>query len=746
MIVPARGSRTGFATAGPARADDAQSGTAQRDAIVRHGLLEVGRNCDTIRHADRFATLIDGDAYFSTLRAALLRARHTVFILGWDVDSRMRLMPGGADDGFPDTLAAFLHALASRRHNLRIYVLAWDFAMIYALERDWPPVYRASWRAHRGIVFRLDDAHPRGASHHQKLVVIDDRLAFVGGLDLTRARWDTPAHAADDPRRRDEQGMPYGPFHDVHTMFDGDAAAAIGEQARARWLRACGRPIAIRAHKHLERDADPDPWPPGAQVDVRDVQLGIAYTAPRHRDAAPVSQVRELVADTIRTARRHLYLENQYFTAAVVRETLSARLADDDGPDVTVVAPRVQSGWLQEATMGVLRARLHATLVAADRFGRYRLLYPHVDGLGDGCVNVHSKVAIVDDECLMIGSANLNNRSMLLDTECCVALVAAGDARVRAAIADTRDRLLAEHLGTTPAAVADAFADALARGARPNDALDRLRKDRGRSLRTVDPSVAPQLDALVPVSAWLDPEQPIEPDRLIREFVPREQHRTLSARFLVLGAIVLLIAALALTWRFSPLGERLNVASLAHAAAGMSRLPAAPVLLLLGYVIAATLAVPITLLIAATGLVFGAWPGFAYAGAGTLMAAVATYGLGRWLGRDAVRRLAGARANRLSEHLGKRGVVAMTVLRLLPIAPFTVVNLVAGASHIGLRDFVIGTTIGMLPGIVLTVVFANQLLAAFSHPGPSAFAWLAAIGIALVGVSALLVRMLRRWR
>lgn len=101
MIVPARGSRTGFATAGPARADDAQSGAAQRDAIVRHGLLEVGRNCDTIRHADRFATLIDGDAYFSTLRAALLRARHTVFILGWDVDSRMRLMPGGADDGFP---------------------------------------------------------------------------------------------------------------------------------------------------------------------------------------------------------------------------------------------------------------------------------------------------------------------------------------------------------------------------------------------------------------------------------------------------------------------------------------------------------------------------------------------------------------------------------------------------------------------------------------------------------------------
>ncbi|MDN7491365.1 VTT domain-containing protein [Burkholderia sp. AU45274] len=724
------------------RADETTVDATQASDIPRHGLLERGRNCDTIRAADRFTMLVDGDAYFSTLRAALLRARHTVFIVGWDVDSRMRLAPGGPDDTLPDTLAAFLHALAARRHNLRIYVLAWDFAMIYALERDWPPVYRAGWRAHRGIVFRLDGAHPRGASHHQKLVVIDDRLAFVGGLDLTRARWDTPAHAAGDPRRHDEDGTPYAPFHDVQAMFDGDAAAAIGEQARARWRQACGRPIAIRAQRHLERPDGDDPWPPGTRVDVRDVRLGMACTAPRHDGREPVRQVRALVEDTIRAARRHLYVENQYFTAAVVRETLSARLADAHGPDVTVVAPRVQSGWLQEATMGVLRARLHAALVSADHFGRYRLLYPHVDGLGDACVNVHSKLAIADDECLVIGSANLNNRSMLLDTECCVALVAAGDARIRAAIAALRERLLAEHLGTAPAAVADAFA----RTERPNTALDRLRAKPGRTLRTLDPAIAPQLDALVPVSARLDPEQPIEPDRFVREFVPHDRHRPLTARFLALGMAVLLVAALALAWRFTPLGERVNVASLAHALATLAQRPAAPALLLAGYVVAATFAVPITLLITATGLVFGAWPGVAYAAVGTMAAAAANYGIGRWLGRDAVRRLAGARANRLSEHIGRRGVLAMAVLRLLPIAPFTVVNLVAGASHIGLRDYLVGTAIGMLPGLVLTVTFAHQLTAALSHPRPGAFAWLAAIGLALVGISVLLVRVLRRWR
>ena len=137
---------------------------------------------------------------------------------------------------------------------------------------------------------------------------------------------------------------------------------------------------------------------------------------------------------------------------------------------------------------------------------------------------------------------------------------------------------------------------------------------------------------------------------------------------------VLLVAALALAWRFTPLGERVNVASLAHALATLTQRPAAPALLLAGYVVAATFAVPITLLITATQLVFGAWPGVAYAAVGTMAAAAANYGIGRWLGRDAVRRLAGARANRLSEHIGRRGVLAMVVLRLLPIAPFTVVN------------------------------------------------------------------------
>jgi uncharacterized membrane protein YdjX (TVP38/TMEM64 family) len=468
--------------------------------------------------------------------------------------------------------------------------------------------------------------------------------------------------------------------------------------------------------------------------------IGISLTEPPHRSRAPQQQIRALTADMITAARDHIYIENQYFTAAIVRETLRTRLDDANGPDVTVVAPRMQSGWLQEATMGVLRARLYRALTEADKYGRYRMYSPHIDGLGTSCLNVHSKVMIIDDTVITIGSANLNNRSMVLDTECNVVIDANGETRVRAAVAGWRDRLLAEHLGVPIPRVSQAVAET----GRLNAAIEELRHKEGRTLDTFVPVTGSDLDAVVPVSAWLDPEQPIEPDALVREFVPQEHGKSLMARFLLLGAFVLALAVLAVLWRFTPLGQDLNPSSLVHFAKQVDQLPFAPVIVLSAYVVAAMFSVPVTVLIAATGLAYGAWPGMLYALAGTMLAAAATYGIGVSLGRDAVRRLAGTHANRLSERIGRRGIATMMVLRLLPIAPFTIVNLVAGASHIGLRDYLIGTALGMAPGIALTVTFAHQLLAVIHQPSVGALATLAAIGIALVAVSVLLQRLLGR--
>ena len=697
-------------------------------------LLQPGRNCWRIEPAHRVAVLVDGDAYFRAVRHAIANARHSIRILGWDIDSRMRLVPGGADDGLPEPLGDFLHEVVARRPSLKAWVLSWDFSMLYALEREWLPVYKLGWRTHRRLRFRLDAAHPLGASHHQKVVVVDDSVAFVGGFDLAGSRWDRPEHRADEPLRVDATGKPHPPFHDVQAMLDGPAAAAFGELARERWRRATGHVPTGEPRGPVRGHAA---WAPWVRPDFENVELGISRTEPGHDGRPAVHEILQLHRDAIAAARRDLYFENQYLTAETVATALEPRLAEPDGPQVAIVSRRTESGWLEEATMGVLRARFHRRLRTADRHGRYGLFCPIVpDVVEPDCVNVHSKVFVVDDRLLSIGSANLNNRSMLLDTECGIAIESRGDPRIAAAIAGVRDRLLGEHLGVAPARVAEAIADrGLVR------AIESLHGE-GRTLSPLEPTLDPEREARLPPQAIVDPERPIEPDLIVKEFVPPEATRPASRRLVMLGVVAAALGLLAIAWRLTPLSEFLDVGRLTAIVQRLADGPFTPVAVIGGYVLAGLLVVPVTLLIGATGFVFGPLMGGVYAITGSLASALVTYLLGRWLGRDSVRRLAGPRMNRMSRRIARRGVLAVTLLRLMPVAPFSLVNLVAGASHIRLRDFLLGSAIGMAPGILLTVVFVHNLAEAIRDPSPATFAMLATVVAALVALSVACKRLL----
>ncbi|HEY1611558.1 MAG TPA: VTT domain-containing protein [Paraburkholderia sp.] len=725
-------------------------GSTQRQTQQR--LLRAGDTCLCIRHARRLRILVDGAAYFAALRDAIVRARHSVFIVGWDIDSRMHLVPNDPPDGLPGPLGEFLCAVAAANPQLHVRILAWDFAMLYAIEREWLPSYKLGWRTPRRVRFRLDGRHPPGASHHQKIVVIDDCVAFVGGIDLTRSRWDTSAHAPREPLRRNGPKLFYAPTHDVQAMFDGEAAQAVGALVRERWRHAGGR------HPHLD-DAEPslatgatgaasaapcashDPWPAREAPDIENVELGIATTAPPFGGRPASGQIHALYLAAIAAARDNVYIENQYFTASAVGDALATRLAQPQGPAVAVVAPREQTGWLQAATMGTLRARLYRRLTQADAHHRLRMYCPWIEGLGDAFINVHSKLMTVDDELLVIGSANLNNRSMVLDSECNIALEAGGDPRVRRMIAGVRNRLLAEHLDVPLAAIDDAFA----RGANVNRVIETLRHD-GRTLQTLEPAVSPELDRIVPEAALIDPETPDAPDEVVQQFAPGGNGRSLAARVLLLGALALGALAMTIAWKHTALSHLLSLPAIGHYTRTLAASRFGPPAIVAAYSLAAIASVPITVLIALAGLLFGPVAGSAYALAGTLIASIATYYIGVWAGRDAVRQRAGTRLNRLSERMGKQGIVAVVVLRVVPLAPFVLVNLAAGASHIGLRDYLIGTALGMGPGIVLAATFANQLVDVVRHPAIGPVLLLAAIGIALVGSSFALQRLFAKQR
>jgi phospholipase D1/2 len=687
-------------------------------------LLVPGRNCWRIERAHRAAVLIDGKDYFAALRAALVQAQHSVFILGWDIDSRMRLVPQGANDGYPEELGDFLNELVKERRRLRMYVLSWDWAMVFALDREWLPLYKLDWRTHRRLSFRLDDKHPLGASHHQKVVVIDDAVAFVGGLDLTHCRWDTPEHGCHNEWRCETNGKPYRPYHDVQALVDGPAARALGELCRERWQRATGNtPLVLRgmpAH---------DPWPPNVAPEIADVEVAISRTDPGYVTGQPVYEIRNLYVDAILAAKRTIYAENQFSSASAVASAFEARLREPDSPEIVMVSRRIEEGWLEQRTLGVLRARVHRRLKEADRNGRYRLYYPYIPGLElPNLLNVHSKLIAFDSDVLSVGSANFTNRSLGLDTECNLVFEARGDARIERFIERVRNRLLAEHLGTDPDTIGHTLAE---HDGMLIPSIEALIRPGSRTLTALEPKVDPELEAAVPEAAMVDPERPVDAERLMEEFVPPEARKPVVARFWALAIGLLTLAVIAAAWRWTPLSDWLALETLARTVERVEASPVTPLIVLAAYVLAGVLVIPVVIMIILTALAFGPFMGALYAIGGTLLSAAVTYAIGRRLGRDTVRRLAGWRLNRITKRLGSKGILAIVAVRLLPMGPFSIVNAVAGSSRIGLREFLLGTAVGMFPGIVLTMLFVDRLAAAITDPGGGTFA---ALGLVTAGV------------
>ncbi len=672
--------------------------------------------------ASRLRFLVDGADYYDAFREAIWQARHCVFIVGWDIDTRLALVRGDDADGRPEQLGDLLYDALRRNPKLHVYVLIWDWAMLYAAERQWLPLYNLQWRKHRRLHFHLDDKCPIGASQHQKIVTVDDKLAFIGGFDLSKDRWDTPEHKPDDPRRINTDGNAYRPFHDVQAMLAGDAAAALSDLARDRWRWVTGRDA---------RPASPDaatPWPARYAPDADDVEVLLSRSEPELDGRPARREIEALLLQSVARARDSIYIENEYLTSKTVGDALAQSLARETGPDIVVVLPKKTGNWLEQNTMDVLRWQLLRRLGDADQHGRLCVCYPERRGLGDEHISLHSKLMIVDDRLMTLGSANLSNRSMGFDAECNLAIEASDD-RLRALIRSLRHRLLGEHLGLAPEQVAERGDDASSLIA----AVRSLGSEE-RSLEPLDGAVSDVVESLLPDRRIVDPEKPIDPDEMVDLMLPPRRRRSVARQLAPVLIALAVFALLAAAWRWSPLNQWLDPAALSAAVDTYVQPPLAYVLVPLAFVIAGFVSLPLTLLVVAATVLLGAWAGFLSSLAGALLSAAATFGVGRALARDVVRRLAGKRLNRVVEKLKQGGVPAIAAVRLIPIAPFSVVNLVAGAVHLPLRQFMLGSLTGLTPGILLVSLFSAQIVRAVKDPGVGSIgAIVAAVMLAALG-------------
>ena len=243
-----------------------------------------------------------------------------------------------------------------------------------------------------------------------------------------------------------------------------------------------------------------------------------------------------------------------------------------------------------------------------------------------------------------------------------------------------------------------------------------------------------------------DPEQPILPPPAIGDMFGGSRQARPFLRTFKLTAVALLLFGLVALWRYTPLSETVDPDALMEHLEALGRAFWMPVVMPAAYILGALVVFPVMVLIAVTGMMFEPLTAVAYAVAGSLLGASVTYLIGRIAGRGPLRNLMGPRANRISRALARQGVLSVAALRMVPIAPFTFINLAAGASHIRFVDYILGTLMGMAPGILVIAFLGRQVASVLRDPTPGSLGLLAIGVLAWLGLSVCLQYLTTRLR
>ncbi|MHB8471039.1 MAG: phospholipase D-like domain-containing protein [Gaiellaceae bacterium] len=369
------------------------------------------------QRGNRVEPLVDGAAALPRMVEAIVAARSHVHLAGWTFSPEFRMGEGGP---------ALRELLADAAGRAGVRVLAWAGAPLPLFHPDRREVRTMRDELVRGtrVAVGLDAKERPLHCHHEKLVLVDDEVAFVGGIDLTQLAGDRCDHSAH-PRRG---GLGW---HDACLRLEGPLVADVAAHFALRWRETTGELV-----------ADPARAEPGDGVEAQ-----LVRTVPEKvYDRLPDGEftILESYLRALRGAERLVYLESQFLWSPEVVDVLAAKLREPPHPDfrIVVVLP-VHPNNGGDDTRGQL-----GVLADADDGDRFLACTLHQAGRGGNPVYVHAKIGIVDDRWLTVGSANLNEHSLFNDTE--VNVVVRDEQLARA----VRLRLWAEHLELPEADVA----------------------------------------------------------------------------------------------------------------------------------------------------------------------------------------------------------------------------------------------------------------------------------------------------
>jgi phospholipase D1/2 len=701
-------------------------------------ILKTGHNCWRVEVATHASMIIDCADYYRALHQAIGKARRSVFVLGWDIDSRIELLRGeeARNAAYPYHLFDLIQWKVRQNPEVMVYLNRWDYSLYLAAEREGLSKIRWRLRSPPNVHYCLDDVIPVGACHHQKIVVIDDETAFCGGMDIALGRWDRRQHHLREESRIDPGGTyapgtghRFGPHHDIMMVVAGPAAYALGELARERWRLATGKnPIPMQT---VDGSALPGTWPSGTRPDFYHVRIGIALTRPAFAGQKKLRQVEQLYFDMIDHASQFIYMENQFFSQQAIAAALNRQLRQKQRLRILMVSCYNPEGILERKSMYHGRVHFQDLVKSGGVGSRAALAYPICrEQAKEEPVRIHSKVMIVDDMYLRVGSSNINNRSMALDTECDLMIEADRD-EVRQRIAAIRNDLIREHTGRETRDIEKIIQNS----ANAEKFLNYITSSR-QHLRQVNDERY-RYEKL----AWLI-TRIADPDRPFPSIDPRYK-RPLSRSLLV----ALAVATLTLLWYITPLAHYATPENMVPLLEQIRGTPWIIPATLTMFIIGSLVFLPHLVMTGVTVILFAPLKAFLVAMTGSLLSAAVGFLLGRKLGMKSLQALVGPFAGKISHYTRKGGVMGLALLRMIPLAPFTIVNMVLGMSQVTLPVFMFATFFGLFPGILAFALLGHSLSLLIEDPDRQHLLYAGAgiLGWAAIVVSAhFLVRYLQK--
>ncbi len=649
---------------------------------------------------------INGQSYFESLHQSLSNAQEQVFILGWDIDFRIQLIDREikAPNPYKDQrcLGGLLSHMAHQNKNLKIFILIWDHPFFYGSDREMFSQIKAKYWFPDNIFFFRDDSHPFTGCHHQKLVVIDGKTAYVGGIDLTSGRWDQLDNPALSYGREDITVGKYPPFRDFMIQVSGDASAHFARHFIRRWKRG----VSI-----FDRRIDS----PKKMTQCQNCNsiLYIARSSPRYKLYPQVKEVLKIHVELIKRAKELIYIENQYLTNSDIVSALIHQCKNNPNLQVTIILPSVLQGVFEKYSMERKLKKIIKKLNREDqRLNNLCLFYP-MRKKEDGSfisVNVHGKIMIVDDCFLKVGSSNLNMRSMGLDTELDVVIQDGNADQLRS----LKVKILASLLQSDETRIENELSEC----GNINSLLNK--KYLNVSVRNLVFKASSEdtfLEELVQ-SLPMDESHPLEIEQLAEELF--QQSRLKWFKKIILNVFIFLLLS-GLTYlavyysrfliSYAPFSTEFLNNLIEHESSWLFGLG-----FFVFYIFAGLVFFPLNLFILVNATLFSPLGAIALSFLGAMLVGSLGFWIGQFLGLSYLLKRFPSKANKVLETVKKGGVIPIFLLRMIPLLPYSLTNFLLGAINYRFRHYFVGTTLGLLPGIIVFVVLQRTLLDLLFYP------------------------------